>query len=96
MSCKFPVCWGKHLKDNDACGCDPPPRPKIREARRALGLSYQKLADTLGVADRQTIRRYEDGSRHAPPLFLHALSMLCALRGLDPAAFNLPEVSRIP
>lgn len=96
MRCKFPVCWGKDPKDNETCGCAPPPHPKIRAARRAIGLSYQDLADTLGVADRQTIRRYEDMSRHASPLFLRALSMLCTLRGLDPAAFNLPEVSRIP
>lgn len=34
---------------------------QFKEARRKLGLSAQKLADLIGVADGRTIRRWEAG-----------------------------------
>lgn len=40
---------------------------KFKEARRKLGLSTQKCADALGIADGRSIRRYEAGTRAIAP-----------------------------
>lgn len=63
--------------------------PDIRSARQALGLSLQGLADLLLIQDRQTVRRYEAGTREPGGPFLVALAYLCRERGLDPANYGL-------
>lgn len=60
----------------------------IKAARHALGLSLRGLADALGYADRQTIRRYENGSRPVSPRYLAALEALLFREGLDPTMFG--------
>lgn len=63
--------------------------PNVRAARQALGLSLQGLADLLLIQDRQTVRRYEAGTREPGGPFLVALAYLCRERGLDPADYGL-------
>lgn len=65
------------------------PGASLRAARQALGLSLQGLAELLLIRDRQTLRRYEDGSREPSGPVLVAMAYLCRERGLDPAAFGL-------
>lgn len=36
---------------------------EFRAARRKLGLSAQRMADALGIAEGRTIRHYEAGTR---------------------------------
>lgn len=68
--------------------------PDIRAARQALGLSLQGLADLLLIRDRQTLRRYEDGSREPSGPVLVAIAYLLDERGLDPADYGLVIPSR--
>lgn len=63
--------------------------PNVRAARQALGLSLQGLADLLLIQDRQTIRRYEAGTREPGGPFQVALAYLCRERGLNPAKYGL-------
>ena len=48
---------------------------RIRGKRRALGMTEDQLARTLGV-DVETIRRYERGTEHVPSEHLDRLAAL--------------------
>jgi transcriptional regulator with XRE-family HTH domain len=52
---------------------------ELKALRYALGLSQRELGEALGYTGAhvaQTIRRYEDGHRPMPPLFLWAAQAL--------------------
>lgn len=68
--------------------------PDIRAARQALGLSLQGLARALGMTQRQTIRRYEDGTRIPSGLYLTALALLLEREGLEPSHYGLSAPRR--
>lgn len=62
---------------------------KINELQRALGLSDNKMAKSLGVT-RQTWRNWRLGSK-CPQFAQNALKWMVELRRVSPANDNLPE-----
>ena len=55
---------------------------ELAERRKALGLSQYALAAALGV-NRSTIKRWEDGTFHAPPPRWIDLALLALEHGCE-------------
>lgn len=64
-------------------------RPELFKARRDLNLTQAQLASALGLADANTLARYERGAQRPPKTFLAALALYLERADLEPEQYAL-------